>query len=1076
MARTICNACLTEVQADASACHCGQVRPPLTGQWETDGLLGTTVGALEILEILGAGGFARVYRAHHRMLNSPRALKVCWSSDPHSQDRFREEAALQIRFRGHRNIVSCFDLLVVDDGPNIRAAMVLEYADGGNLEDAVWPTDEESRCFDVDRAIRLGLGIASALERAHRDGVLHRDLKPLNVLLAGTGADERALLTDFGVATRLPDGKSWKFTRNQLGTVVYMAPEQLDLKEVSKRTDIYALGCVLHYALTGRPPYEAPAGVRTDAASGLVAIRRQQQAHLSAGPLPSVLTPSLAGLRLDRVVSAMLSTDASARPQSVSEVADQLRSAHLPVEVPTVPIAWPPGPDVGPAPLSVGTQRADAVSVDPGSIVRLRDLARAELDRRRGSLPGAERPVEPTEPVSMEAILGGSPPGLDAQPRAGPGADAGAASAQGEPSAVGDGQSDRGEAGQDPWGIVGRDSAGRVLIGPNRPVQAERLQDPDPAASVGEGVCVLVEHTVVDGDSAQSILDLIDASDEHFHGGGIGQASLRRVGPPIAALPPVTPHNQRASSVEPKKDSVSSDGKADQSGDWHVAASHQAPAATGRRLSATQIETPLARANRRKGTGSAPEARRRVEDVAGHRAGRAARRWPRPSRTELVYACAVVGALLIPVGVIASMASSGDGGRQTTGDAGLSVPGELVGPFVGRDQPGPPRAVRYGTPRRGARPVFDAGVPGTMDAPSAPGADSPGHPTADAAAPGSPTDTPSTSLGPSVSWSYSLSGMVQVRMPGAAEDTQLWIQETEVTQAAWAARMGSQPSLHDCPLCPVERVNLVDAMMYANRLSRAEGLPECYTLPLRPPGLEWGGCEDRQWVCEPKWRPTVDPTAGCQGYRVPTRTAWSAAASQRVSHTSSRFVPGGEPRSRLDAVAWYAVTATDKKSHPVATRDPRPPSDMLGNVAEWVEDSLGPKTGLVCGGNFTQSAKYVGPDKCEPIKWWKRSADIGFRLVRLIRVAGCPSDSMAALPDLDGDGVGDICPPGDSTAASGDEAGAPSPVRVAASPIHVQPDPNDRKEGIHVQPAATDNTGCAVTGPRRAAVGWVKRR
>ncbi len=274
---------------------------------------GTKLGPYEVLGELGAGGMGEVYRARDTRLDRTVAIKILpeqMSSDPGRRARFEREART-ISGLSHPNICALFDL---GDQHGIHY-VVLEYLEGTTLANRIAKDP-----LPVSEVLKIGSEIASALEAAHRHGIVHRDLKPANVMLTKTGAK----LLDFGLAkpsAALPSRASDDApTRSKslteegviVGTVQYMAPEQLEGKDTDGRTDIFALGALLYEMCTGRSAFSG-----ASRASMIAAIMNSQPAPISE------LQP-LAPLALDRVVQTCLAKDPDERWQTAHDVRLQL--------------------------------------------------------------------------------------------------------------------------------------------------------------------------------------------------------------------------------------------------------------------------------------------------------------------------------------------------------------------------------------------------------------------------------------------------------------------------------------------------------------------------------------------------------------------------------------------------------------------------------------------------------------------------------------------------------------------------------------------------------------------------------
>lgn len=207
---------------------------------------GATVGGYAILEEVGRGGMATVYRAHQLSMSRDVALKVLPSqylNQPTSLDRFKLEASIVARLE-HRAIVPVHDYGEFEGIPYL----VMRYMDGGSVDDLL-----ADGSISPERTLQIVLQIAPALDYAHRQGVLHRDLKPSNILLDASGD---AYLTDFGIARILGHNTRPLTTSGVVGTPSYMSPEQAQGHDLDGRSDVYALGVVLFEMLTGSRPFE----------------------------------------------------------------------------------------------------------------------------------------------------------------------------------------------------------------------------------------------------------------------------------------------------------------------------------------------------------------------------------------------------------------------------------------------------------------------------------------------------------------------------------------------------------------------------------------------------------------------------------------------------------------------------------------------------------------------------------------------------------------------------------------------------------------------------------------------------
>ena len=265
----------------------------------------------ELEELAGSGGMSTVFRAHDRVLERTVAVKILhqrYNDEDEYVERFRREARMAAGL-SHHNIVT-----VIDRGEHEgRQFIVFEYVDGDNLKEVV----NREGPLPVERALTLGIQIATALAFAHASGLVHRDVKPQNVLLNGDGT---AKVTDFGIARSLDVGKGVTQTGTVLGTSDYIAPEQAQGQPVGERTDVYSLGVVLYELLTGELPFKG---------DNFVAIAMK---HINeAAPRVSERRPDVPQ-RLDDAIAIALAKEPDARFARMDDFRRELQACLAEVQ------------------------------------------------------------------------------------------------------------------------------------------------------------------------------------------------------------------------------------------------------------------------------------------------------------------------------------------------------------------------------------------------------------------------------------------------------------------------------------------------------------------------------------------------------------------------------------------------------------------------------------------------------------------------------------------------------------------------------------------------------------------------
>jgi eukaryotic-like serine/threonine-protein kinase len=301
-----------------------------------DGPEPSVLGGRYLLEErIASGGMASVWRAHDELLARTVAVKILHAhlaADQAFRERFRREAVSAAKL-SHPNVVSLYD--TGKDGD--RVYLVMEYVDGTTLKDVI----ADLGMLEPDQVAAIGEKVARALGYAHQRGLVHRDVKPANILI---GTDGTVKVADFGIAKAEEADDGLTRTGMVLGTAAYVAPEQILSQPVDGRTDQYALGIVLYEALTGRQPFKADSPVAT------AALR------LEKSPLPVRSLRADAPRGFDALVMRTLARDPRDRFRSAEELADALAPwAGMADDTRTAALALPA---TGASPLRGGRGRA----------------------------------------------------------------------------------------------------------------------------------------------------------------------------------------------------------------------------------------------------------------------------------------------------------------------------------------------------------------------------------------------------------------------------------------------------------------------------------------------------------------------------------------------------------------------------------------------------------------------------------------------------------------------------------------------------------------------------------------------
>lgn len=258
----------------------------------------------ELQEMIGGGGMADVYKAHDRLLDRAVAVKILhqqYANDAEFVEKFRREATGAAKL-AHPNIVNIYDV-GEEDGSQF---IVMEYVSGPTLKEVI----QQKGHLEPFEAVRIAREIASALESAHRNNLVHCDIKPHNILVMPDG---HVKVTDFGIA-RAVSASTMTYSGSVMGSVHYFSPEQAKGTVITTKSDVYSLGVVLYEMLTGQLPFNGETSIS-------IALK-----HLQEEPVPvRQLQPSIPPV-LEAIVQKAMSKDPLTRPSS-TELYEDLNQA-----------------------------------------------------------------------------------------------------------------------------------------------------------------------------------------------------------------------------------------------------------------------------------------------------------------------------------------------------------------------------------------------------------------------------------------------------------------------------------------------------------------------------------------------------------------------------------------------------------------------------------------------------------------------------------------------------------------------------------------------------------------------------
>ncbi|MDF1664042.1 MAG: serine/threonine-protein kinase [Planctomycetota bacterium] len=284
--------------------------------------VGHGFGRYQLLEEIGLGGMGRVFRAKDLDQSREVALKVLKNKLRGHRElraRFQREAKIMMRLE-HPVLVKVFDVGEIE----ARPYLAMELVSGEGLDQAI----QRKKSLEAIEAVKIALELAECLDYVHQSGILHRDIKPQNILLGKKG---RARLNDFGLAKELSGTSSVMTKTGQfLGTLGYVSPEQArgDLEKVDERSDVYSLGATLYHMLTGIPPHFDRLKEIETKGNGQV-LAAVMEVATGKPTWPHKIRPKLAAYRdLESVVMKSLEKEQSMRFQSAAELSEALKRSQ----------------------------------------------------------------------------------------------------------------------------------------------------------------------------------------------------------------------------------------------------------------------------------------------------------------------------------------------------------------------------------------------------------------------------------------------------------------------------------------------------------------------------------------------------------------------------------------------------------------------------------------------------------------------------------------------------------------------------------------------------------------------------
>jgi serine/threonine-protein kinase len=284
--------------------------------------VGKTIGDYQIVALLGRGGMGRVFKVRNVISDRVEAMKSLLAyadSEPELAERFIREIKVLARLE-HPNIISFRTAFRADN----ELLMIMEHVEGSSLDRKL-----AVKRVELWRAVHYTCQVLDALSHAHRSGVLHRDVKPSNILIS---AGDQVKLSDFGIAS-LTEDPGLTMTGKALGTLFYMSPEQMKAEPLDVTSDIYSVGVTLYEMVTGRVPFKGDSYYQI------------LKAHLESKPIPPIDLVPDAPAELSMIIEKALEKKTSDRFQSADEFRAALLALNIPKtetdDLPTATVAIP---------------------------------------------------------------------------------------------------------------------------------------------------------------------------------------------------------------------------------------------------------------------------------------------------------------------------------------------------------------------------------------------------------------------------------------------------------------------------------------------------------------------------------------------------------------------------------------------------------------------------------------------------------------------------------------------------------------------------------------------------------------